>query len=87
MERPRPSAMMWAGLGAAITAYELLAPDQETLSEYLDPHLERPLKRALITGAIGVTALHLVNALPNHLDPFEQGLSKIRQAYKARGSI
>ena len=86
MERPRISTMAWTGLVAAVTAYELACPDGETLSEWIDPHMEHPLRRALITGAIGATALHLTNLLPKEIDPFEQGLSKIRQAYK-RGAV
>ena len=84
MEKPRISTVAWTGLAAAVALYELACPDGETLSEWIDPHMEHPIRRACITGAIGVTALHLTNLLPNQVDPFEQGLSKVRQAYKTR---
>lgn len=89
MERPRPSTLAMATLGVGITAYELLCADGETLSEWLDPHMDKPLRRAAIGGAMAVTVLHLANCFETlgleRLDPFENGLSKIRQAYKVRG--
>ena len=81
----RPSSVAWAGILGAVALYELLAPQGETLSERLDPILEGKYKYLLL-GALGVTAAHLGNSLPHSIDPFEQGLSRIRQrAIQARG--
>lgn len=60
----------WAGIGAAVLAYELLAPEGQLLSEGVDRALERhPI---LVRAAIGATALHLLNLLPEKIDPFHQ---------------
>lgn len=66
----------WMALGAAVAAYEAIAPTGELLSEGVDKAL---LKYPLTTRlAIGVTALHLANVLPPSIDPFHQ-LIKWRQ--------
>lgn len=78
MERPRPSTLAWGALGAAVTAYELLCPPGETLSERLDPLLEKPATRAAVIGMVGVTALHLCNALPKGVDPYYQ-LTRLKE--------
>lgn len=85
MERPRPSTVAWLAIGAGVSAYELMCPQGETLSERLDPLLEGRY-RHLVAAAVGITALHLMNRIPDSVDPFEQGLSRIRQrALRARG--
>lgn len=81
----RPSSVAWAGILGAVAVYELLAPNNETLSHRVDSGLEGR-NRYITAGAIGVTALHLLNLIPDKIDPFEQGLSRIRQrALRARG--
>ena len=71
----RPSTKAWLGLGVGVAAYDILAPSGETLSERVDTALEgSPIKRALTLGAIGVTALHLSNVLPEKYDPFHHAL-------------
>lgn len=77
----RPSTYAWTGILASVTAYELTCPQGETLSERLDPLLESR-SRYLVIGGIAVTAAHLMNLIPERIDPFEQGLSRVRQAYK-----
>lgn len=67
MERISPSTKAWLVLGAFVAAYDMLAPEGETLSEGVDRALERhPL---LTTAAIGATALHLLNVLRPERDP------------------
>lgn len=70
MEKPRPSTLAWGAVIGGVTAYEVMCRRGETLSERLDPILERPAGRAALYTAIGVTSLHLCNLLPKRLDPF-----------------
>lgn len=67
----------WAAIGAGVMAYELMCPNGETLSEGVDRALEE--HRWLTTAAIGITALHLVNALPEKIDPFSRALKTIKE--------
>ena len=83
MEKPRPSTIAWGVIGAGVSLYELGCPQGETLSERLDPLLEGR-GRYVVLGGIAITAAHLMNLIPTQVDPFEQGLSRIRQAYKRR---
>ena len=81
----RQSEKAWIVLAAGVTAYEVLCDDGETLSEYLDPLYEHPIKKALIIGAIGTTALHLANMIPEKQDPFHYATllkKKIRSYYR-----
>lgn len=68
----------WAALGAGVVAYELVCPVGETLSEGVDRALES--HKWLTIAAIGVTALHLANALPPQVDPYHQALKIIKEA-------
>lgn len=83
MNRLRPAHVAWAAIGIGVSAYELLAPQGETLSEGFDTIMDSKLKYAAM-GAVAITALHICNQIPEKYDPFEQGLSRIRQAYKGR---
>lgn len=58
----------WAGIGALVLGYEMIAPPGELLSEGVDAALS--LHPNLTRLAIGVTALHLMNALPERIDPY-----------------
>lgn len=72
----RPSTKAWGVLVAGVAAYDVLSPSGETLSEGIDRALERhPVSRALTLAAIGVTALHLANVLPEEVDPFHRALA------------
>lgn len=77
MESLTPATKAWAVLGAGIMAYELACPDGQTLSEGVDRALER--RKWPTIAAIGLTALHLVNALPEQLDPFSRVLKTIKE--------
>lgn len=76
MERRNPlsASKGWAILGAGVLAYEILCPEGELLSEGVDRALER--HPTLTRLAIGATALHLLNMLPEQYDPFHR-LSKV----------
>jgi hypothetical protein len=57
----------WATLGLAVAAYEVTAAPNQLLSEAVDRFL---IRHPVITRAvIGVTAAHLLNLLPNAVDP------------------
>lgn len=63
----------WATLAVGVAAYELYCKDNELLSEGVDRALEHsPLSRIATLTAIGVTALHLANMLPEEIDPYHQ---------------
>lgn len=79
MERPRPSTLAWAGLVGGVVAYDVLCPKNETLSERLDPVLESAPGRAFLYTAIGTTALHLTNLLPDRYDPFNRASQRLNQ--------
>lgn len=71
-ERRKIGEAAWLiGLGA-VAAYEVACPPGHTLSEALDHHIEHPIKRRLIEGALAITALHLTNRLPDAVDPYHQ---------------
>lgn len=73
MEKPKPSNLAWAILGASVVTYDILAPEGETMSEAVDRALERPVGRILAVGAVALTSAHLLNVFDRfgvqHLDP------------------
>lgn len=71
----RPSHKAWIGLGAGVAAYDILAPKGETLSEAVDGALEHPTFRYFAIAGIGITACHLLNLLPEKVDPFTRALA------------
>ncbi len=77
MERPKHSTIAWSVLATSVFAYDYLCPEGEMLSEACDNMIERPLTRALLYGAVGGVALHLVNAIPEEYDPIHR-LSKLK---------
>lgn len=62
-------------MGACLAVVELLAPPGETLSETMDDWLESHHGKALCYMAVGVTAAHLINMLPERYDPIHQAFS------------
>lgn len=76
--RPELSATRaWALIGVGVLAYEIACPEGELLSEGVDRALERHPKATV--AAIGITALHLANLIPERLDPFSIGVKAIRR--------
>lgn len=71
MEKPRPSTVAWVTLAAGVAAYDILCPEGETMSEGVDRALETKYRHLTALG-IGMVALHLVNKLPNKVDPLHQ---------------
>ena len=72
MERPRPSTIAWGVLAAGVAGYDYYSPKGETLSERMDDWLDSPKTKAVALGAVAVTAAHLVNLLPQRVDPFHR---------------
>ena len=83
MERPRPAAVAWALLAGGVGLYDVLAPENETMSEGFDRGLAHPVGRIALGAAGAVTIAHLYNVYERlnvqHLDPFHQVLKAITQ--------
>jgi hypothetical protein len=62
------AAIGWAALAAGVFAWDMLAP--RTLSEGVDDALER--NKTLTYAAVGTVAAHLLNLLPESVDPIHQ---------------
>lgn len=60
----------WLAVAGLVTAYELTCPDGELLSEGVDRALQK--HPVLTTLAIGYTAAHLANILPEEVDLFSK---------------
>lgn len=57
----RPSDKAWIALFAGVVIYDLVAPEDEMLSEAADRYLsDHPI---ITTAAVGITAAHLLNLL------------------------
>lgn len=82
MEKPKPSTVAWIGLAAGVAAYDIFCPEGETLSEGVDRALETRYKH-ITAVAVGAVALHLVNKLPNAIDPLHQ-LTRLKSLRKDR---
>lgn len=71
----RPADRAWLALAGGVIAYDVLAPDGETLSEAVDRWLEH---HPWLTRAVIMTvARHLVNELG--LDPLALGFGLLRR--------
>lgn len=72
----RTSSKAWAVLAAGVTAYEVLAPHGELLSEAVDRALERPIGKYAAIGAVAIVGCHLLNIFEHFhtesLDPIHQ---------------
>lgn len=69
----RPSEKAWIALLGAIAVYEIVADEDEMLSHAVDRWL---ITHPVVTwAAIGLTAMHLLNLLPEAVDPWHWGFS------------
>ena len=64
----------WGALALSVVVYEIACPKGETLSEGIDRLMETRKGKALAIGAVGLTASHLINAIPEKFDPFHYAL-------------
>lgn len=71
MERSNASALAWGALIVSVAAQDLFCLHGETLSEGVDSGLESRFQPIVQLG-IGIIALHLVNLLPNAINPLHQ---------------
>ena len=74
----RPSEKAWIGLAVGIFTYDVLCPRGETLSEGVDRALEHPRNKYATMGAIAITGAHLLNVLPEKIDPLHHLLRVIQ---------
>lgn len=65
----RPSTAAWTSIGVGVVAYDLLCPQGEQLSQRMDEWLEKHPTRSLALGITAMTAMHLLNMLPERIDP------------------
>ena len=72
MERPRPSGVAWSALALGILAYEVLAEDDELLTDqsWRSIDSQNKLRQVSTYFTIGATALHLLRLLPKSVDPY-----------------
>ena len=75
--KPDTAYKAWAWIGALVTAYELTCPRGELLSEGVDRAIEK--HPVAVPVAIGYTALHLCNLLPEKVDLFHQISERVKQ--------
>lgn len=54
----------------AVLAHELLCKEEELISRQVDRWLENPTASVLVHVAVIVTTAHLLNWLPNQIDPY-----------------
>lgn len=66
----RPGDWAWVALATGVVVYEVMAPEEELLSEAVDRYLMR--RKILTTGTVLYVAAHLVNWLPNSVDIFHR---------------
>ena len=64
----RHSDTAWIALGVGVLAYDMLAKNDEQLSQGADRH--RDAHPILVYLAIGATAAHLTRLVPHRLDIF-----------------
>lgn len=67
----RASERAWLTLAVGVIGYELLAKDGELMSHQVDRWLVSHPR--VTTAAISLTALHLLNRLPEWCDPWSIG--------------
>lgn len=66
----REAALGWAALAGLIVAYEVVAPEGQLLSEEMDRALIRwPVASRVV---VAIVALHLLNMIPDHVDPLHR---------------
>lgn len=68
VEESHSATLGWAAIGAGVLAWDLMAP--ETLSEAVDRSLKK--HRTTTVLAVSATALHLLNLIPERVDPIHQ---------------
>ncbi|KLO25917.1 hypothetical protein ABW16_21675 [Mycolicibacter heraklionensis] len=73
----RPADRAWLVLATGVVAYDLAAPDGETLSEGADRYLLA--HRWLTRGAAFVVTLHCCNLFPIAFDPLHHLFALLRR--------
>ena len=73
----KPADVAWLTLAAGIVVYEIAAPPGELLSEGVDRYLVR--RPWLTRAVVAVVAAHLLNLIPDRLDPIHQAAVRARR--------
>ena len=67
------AARMWAVIGLSVAAYEALVDEEQLLSRGVDrARALHPAVNVVVSGAIVVTAAHLLRTIPPKLDPYSR---------------
>lgn len=70
IQETRPSTKAWAALVGGVILYDALCPRGETLSEGYDSFIDR--HPAVAWAATALTAAHLLNIIPETIDPIHR---------------
>lgn len=74
----RSSEKAWVALAAGVVIYDAVCPEGESLSEGVDRALKHPRYRLVTIGAVWVVSAHLLNALPQIVDPIHIVFASLR---------
>ncbi len=83
MRRATDGDYAWIAIGVGVLVYDLLAREDELLSEAADRYMG--LHPWLWRAAVLATALHVTNAIPEYLDIFH--LCRLRRASTGPGVL
>jgi hypothetical protein len=68
METHNEGKWGWLAIGAFVVAWDTLSPD--SLTGAFRRGIHNPNLRPYIVAGLGITTLHLLDALPEQVDPF-----------------
>lgn len=83
----RYGAKAWAGLGIYLAIVEVFAPQGETLSEAVDDWIEDHPGKAVWYLLVGIVGTHLLNLLPERIDPIHRLFAATKPARTHRDTI
>lgn len=77
MGKSKVGSIGWLGIAAGVLAFDVLA--EESLSSAFSRGTENPRTRPFVLGALGITALHLLDVLPPAIDPIDTAVRLARR--------
>lgn len=81
----RAGSKAWLALGIGVVVYEFASREGELLSEAVDRYLEE--YPVVTTAAIVLTAMHLLNVLPERVDPWVMGLRFVKGGSRFQATL
>lgn len=66
------AARMWAVIGLSVAVYEALVDEEQLLGRMDRARAVHPAVNVVVSGAIVVTAAHLLRTIPPKLDPYSR---------------